>query len=146
MSQCNEHLAAQLEREIRGATRPLLVNFCTSWSVPSRITESVLSEVAKELADDLGLRTVNLDAHPDLAKRYGITEVPTLVLFNDGAPLASFSGATTPLELKARLQGLLADYAPQRPSQKRSKKTEMAHRLWQSRKRFSNLVTETTRK
>jgi len=93
MGQRNEHLAAQLEREIRDAARPLLVHFGASCSVCSGITESPLAEAARELARNVGLRSVNLDGHSDLEKRYGITEVSPWFFSTTGRWWPRFLGA-----------------------------------------------------
>jgi len=46
-----------------------------------------------------------------LARLYGITSVPTLILFDDGAPVACLDVSMSPLQMQVQLQGLLADYA-----------------------------------
>ena len=48
---------------------------------------------------------------PDLSARYGITELPTLILFDQGIPIERFLGMPPERELKARLEGVLADYS-----------------------------------
>jgi thioredoxin 1 len=105
---------AQFEREMRTATQPVLVHFYNSSSGQSRIPSLSLETLAHELAGELSVRKVDLDDHPELGRRYNLTVVPTLILFNDGTPIAAFAVSICPSELKAHLQGLLADYAPTR--------------------------------
>jgi thioredoxin-like negative regulator of GroEL len=107
---------AQFEREMQTATQPVLVHFYTSSSGQCRILAQSLETLASELAGEVSIRKANLDDHPELARRYSITDVPTLILFDNGAPIAAFGGSISPRELKAHLQGLLADYAPPRGS------------------------------
>jgi thioredoxin-like negative regulator of GroEL len=114
MNNLIEIQSAQFEREIQTATLPVLVHFYTSWSGQCRILAQSLETLAGELAGELSLRKANLDDHPELAQRYRITDVPTLILFDQGAPIAGFAGSICLGELKAHLQGLLADYAPPR--------------------------------
>jgi thioredoxin 1 len=103
---------AQFGREMQSAKQPVLVHFYTSWSGPCRIVAPALETLAGELAGELNIRQATLDTHPELARRYHITEVPALILFDSGVPIAGFAGSISPRELKPQLQGLLADYAP----------------------------------
>ena len=107
---------AQFERELRTATHPVLVHFHTSRSGQGRILAQSLEALVGEFAGDLSICKLNLDDHTELAGRYSITDVPTLILFDNGAPIAGFTEAISLRELKAHLQGLLADYAPPRGS------------------------------
>ena len=98
-------------RGMRKATQPVLVHFYASWSGQCRILAPSLETLARELAGELSICKANLDAHPELARRYHITDVPALILFDGGAPIAVFDRSVSPRELQVRLQGLLADYA-----------------------------------
>lgn len=98
-------------RQMLSATQPVLVHFYTSWSGPCHILAPALETLAGELAGELNIRQANLDKHPELARCYHLTEVPALILFDSGLPIAVFDGSISPRELKPQLQGLLADYA-----------------------------------
>ncbi len=102
---------AQFGRQLQSARQPVLVHFYASWSGPSHILFPVLETLAAELAGELNIRQTNLDNHPELARRYDLTKVPALILFDRGTPIAVFDGSSSPRELKPQLQGLLADYA-----------------------------------
>lgn len=105
---------AQFERELRIAAQPVLVHFFSSSSGQIRIPSPSLETLADELAGELSVRKLDLDGQPELGRRYNLTVVPTLILFDNGTPIAAFAGSICPRELKAHLQGLLADYAPTR--------------------------------
>lgn len=105
---------AQFEREMQTATQPVLVHFYSPSSGQCRILSPSLEALARALEDELTIGQVNLDHCPELAGRYGIARVPTLILFAHGAPIEFYEGLRSPTELKARLQGSLADYAPLR--------------------------------
>ena len=101
----------EFEREMRAAVRLVLVHFHTSWNGQCRILAPSLEALAAELGDELQIAKLNLDHCPDLAGRYGITGVPALILFDDGTPVACLDVSMSPCQMKAQLQGLLADYA-----------------------------------
>lgn len=110
MKTVNRIEGGKWEREIRSATQPVLAHFHTSWCDPCQILSATLEELAVELEGELQAVAVDLDHCPELARRYGITDVPTLILFDSGAPIASLDPRGSPRLLKVRLQGLLADY------------------------------------
>jgi len=114
MNNITEIPGTQFEYAVRTAKQPVLVHFYTSWSGQCRILAESLEMLAGDLAGQLSIRAANLEDHPELARCYGITDVPTLILFHNGSPIARFAGLVSPRELKAGLQGLLADYAPPR--------------------------------
>jgi thioredoxin-like negative regulator of GroEL len=104
----------QLDREIRAAHKPLLVQFYTSWSDASRLQVPMLEKLADQLGSEMEIRKTNLDHHPELARHHHISSVPTLILFDTGSPIARLLASMSPRELTACLQGLLRDYAPQK--------------------------------
>jgi len=101
----------EFEREIRSAAQPVLVHFHTSWCGQCQILAPSLKTLAAELEDELQVAKVNLDHCPELARRYGITNVPALILFDNGVPIASLDAWMSPRQMRAQLHGLLADYA-----------------------------------
>ena len=117
MNRIAEIPGTQCERELRSAVIPMLVHFRTSWSGQCQILAPSLEVLAGELGDQVKIAETNLDQCPELAGRFGIANVPTLILFDNGTPIGRFVGLTSARELTARLRGLLADYAtPRAPS------------------------------
>jgi thioredoxin 1 len=106
-----EILGADFESEIRTSAQPVLVLFYTSWCGQCQILAPPLTGLARELEGELQVAQVNLDHSPELAGRYDVVTVPSLILFQNGVPIECFERLPSILELKARLQGALADYA-----------------------------------
>jgi thioredoxin 1 len=111
MKRVTELQGRQFERAWRSLTGPVLVHFRTSWCGQCQILAPSLEALAGELEAHLRIADVNLDDGPELAAQFGITQVPTLILFENGTPIDCFDAMTAPEELKARLQGVLADYS-----------------------------------
>jgi thioredoxin 1 len=111
MKRVTERQGHQLEREWRSVTGPVLVHFRTSWCGQCHILASALEALVGDLEVELSMVEVNLDDGPELAAQFGIIQVPTLILFENGTPIECFDAWTSPAELKARLQGVLADYS-----------------------------------
>jgi thioredoxin-like negative regulator of GroEL len=70
-----------------------------------------LALLASDLEGELRLAAVNLDHSAELAGVYHIARVPALILFNTGAPIARLDVSMSPRQMRAQLQGLLADHA-----------------------------------
>lgn len=69
---------------IRNTDKPVLVDFFATWCGPCRMLAPVLEQLAAEHADTLTVGKVNVDDSPDLAARFGVVSIPTLILFRAG--------------------------------------------------------------
>ncbi len=84
---------ADFNKVISESDIPILVDFWAPWCAPCRFVSPVLSEIVNENAGVLKLGKLNVDDHPAVAQRYGITGIPTIILFKDGEPVERIVGA-----------------------------------------------------
>ena len=96
--------AAHVER----TTLAVLVDFWAPWCGPCHMMAPVLDRVAAERATDLRVAKVNTDEQPQLAGRFGIRGIPTLILFREGRELARQSGAVDAATLSRWLDRALS--------------------------------------
>ncbi len=89
---------------IRETDKPVLVDFFATWCGPCRMLAPVLEEIAAGHADTLTVGKVNVDDAPDLAARYGVVSIPTLILFRGGEAVKKTIGYSTPSELLTWLE------------------------------------------
>lgn len=85
--------------KVLNAKVPVLVDFWAPWCAPCRMFSPVVSEFAEEHGD-VAVCKVNVDDEPELAEKYGITSIPSLLLFKNGEVAASTVGFHTKDELE----------------------------------------------
>jgi thioredoxin 1 len=103
----NSVTTSTFEREVLASEQPVIVDFWADWCAPCHLISPVLDEIAAEHAGKLRLVKVNVDEEVELAQRYGIQSIPTIVLFRDGRPTAAAVGAQPKKALEQAL-GLAA--------------------------------------
>lgn len=86
---------------------PVLVDFWAPWCGPCRMMAPVLDRTAQERATTLRVGKVNTDEQPELAGRFNIRSIPTLILFNEGREIGRQSGAADATSLGRWLDGAL---------------------------------------
>ena len=84
--------------------RPLLVFFWSERSGPARRMESLLAHLERKERHRLRVRRVDVDANPDLAARFRVQIVPTLVLVKDKRAVARLDGRTSAPRIEAVLE------------------------------------------
>lgn len=92
------------DSEVINSDLPVLVDFWASWCGPCKMLAPVLREVAEE-NDSIKVGKVNVDEEPELAGRFGIMSIPTLIVFKNGAAVKKSVGVIS----KAAVLKLLAD-------------------------------------
>ena len=79
------------EKEVLSAETPVLVDFWASWCGPCQMLGPVIDEVAEEVRD-IKVCKINVDEQPELAARYGVMTIPTLIVFQNGEVVKKSSG------------------------------------------------------
>ena len=91
--------------EVLQASEPVLVDFWAEWCPPCRKLTPVIEALADEYAGRVKVVKVDVDQSPDVAGRYGIFSIPTLLLFREGRVLEQSVGFRPREELKRFLDG-----------------------------------------
>ena len=79
--------------EVIESDKAVLVDFWAEWCGPCHAVAPVLDRIVQERPDELKLVKVNIDEEQELATRYGVMSIPTVILFRDGEPTAAVIGA-----------------------------------------------------
>jgi thioredoxin 1 len=84
---------ATFDEQVLQSEQAVLVDFWAEWCGPCHAVAPVLDKIVEEHAGELRLVKVNIDEEQELAQRYGVMSIPTMILFRDGEPSAAVIGA-----------------------------------------------------
>ena len=79
------------ENEVLASDKPVLLDFFADWCGPCRTLSPVIEEIARE-APDKKICKINVDEQPELAQRFDVSSIPTLVVVKDGRTVSSSAG------------------------------------------------------
>lgn len=102
-----EITTADFDAIIAGSDKPVLVDFWASWCGPCRALGPIVEQVGTEMADRLAVYKCNVDDEGELAQRFGIMSIPTLILFKNGQPVHTIVGSMAKAALVAELEANL---------------------------------------
>ncbi|MDH7510039.1 MAG: thioredoxin [Methanolinea sp.] len=88
-------------------SRPVLIDFFAEWCGPCKRQGPILEELKKRMGEKIEIRKIDVDQHMDMANRYGIRVVPTLIIEKDGKIVRSLEGVTSAETLESMLAPLV---------------------------------------
>ena len=103
----NAITSADFDSVLASSGKPVLVDFWASWCGPCRALGPVVEQVGDEMADRLTVYKCNVDEEGDLAQRFQIVSLPTLILFKDGKPVHTMVGNMPKADLVKELEANL---------------------------------------
>jgi putative thioredoxin len=92
----------------RSRERPVVVDFWAEWCGPCHALAPVLEAAISERGGAVELAKVDVDANPDLSRRFGVSGIPAVKAFKEGRVVAEFVGARSPASVSAWLEEVLA--------------------------------------
>ena len=95
------------ERVIQ-SDQPVLVDFWAEWCAPCRALGPIVETLAGDYSGRARIAKVDVDASPELAMRYGVRSIPTVILFDNGQVVDTFVGVRPKADYAASLDKLVA--------------------------------------
>ena len=84
---------ATFDETVAADGAPVLVDFWAEWCGPCKMIAPILEEIADEQGEALQVAKLNVDEASDVARRFEVMSIPTLILFKDGEPVKRIVGA-----------------------------------------------------
>lgn len=98
---------ANFESEVLGASRPVILDFWAQWCAPCRALAPTLDDLAQSYAGRVTVGKVNVDEVPDLAAKFGVMNIPTLVFFKGGREVDRVVGVQPKNKLEEKIEKLI---------------------------------------
>jgi thioredoxin 1 len=96
------------ETEVLQSDKPTLVDLWAPWCGPCRLIAPLVDEIAEENSERFKITKVNIDDNPQIAQRFDIRSIPTLLFFKDGELRDQVVGTVPKSAMLARLESLAA--------------------------------------
>ncbi len=100
----HEFTDANFASEVVQAQGPVLVDFWAPWCGPCRQIAPMIDQLATENAGSVKVGKVNIDENPQAAQEYGVSAIPTLLLFRGGQVVERFVGAQPKVRLQSAIE------------------------------------------
>lgn len=81
------------ESDVLKASGTVVVDFWAEWCGPCKMIAPALEEISEEMGDQVKITKLNIDENQNVAMKYGVRSIPTLIMFKDGEPIATQVGA-----------------------------------------------------
>ncbi len=108
----SEHIAtltdATFDEHVGAADTPIVIDFWAEWCGPCKMVAPVLDEISNEQVGKLQIAKLNVDENPNVAMRYGVQSIPTMLVFKDGELVDRIVGAMPKGRLMDKLSTHLA--------------------------------------
>ncbi|MBV9121188.1 MAG: thioredoxin [Chloroflexi bacterium] len=91
------------QNDVLKSSEPVLVDFWATWCQPCRMVAPVVDEIASENSGKLKVVKLDVDENQNTAMQYGVSSIPTLILFKDGQPVERVVGFNPKERLMSKL-------------------------------------------
>lgn len=109
MSELTALTAAEFDEAVLRSDTPAIVDFWAPWCGPCKMVTTAVEEIAAELAGKINAYKVNVDEQQEIAVKYGVRSLPTLLIFKGGEVSEQMIGAQPKAAILARVEAVLGE-------------------------------------
>ena len=95
------------DEKVSGNAHPVLVDFWAEWCAPCRMLSPTIDQIAEDYDGKVMVGKINIDEEPELAQRFGVMSIPTLILFKEGNVVSKSVGVVGKDKIAAMIDGAL---------------------------------------
>ncbi len=100
---------ANFKDEVIASDLPVLLDFWAPWCMPCKMIAPAIEEIASEYAGKLKVGKLNVDDSPAAATNFGVMNIPTLILFNQGKEVERIVGVTSKGEIAKKINAAFGE-------------------------------------
>ncbi len=104
MAKPDQLTSADFDEKVLKSDKPYLVDFWAAWCGPCRTLGPIIEEIAEENDGRFGVGKVDVEANQDLASKYHVLSIPTMILFKGGEPVATMVGAAPKASIMSQIE------------------------------------------
>jgi len=106
MSDIMDFTKDNFDREVLKSDVPVLIDFWAEWCAPCKIIAPIIDEIADDYQGKIKVGKVNVESAPDIASRYGIMSIPSLLIFNNGKVADQIIGTVPKKSITAKIDSI----------------------------------------
>jgi thioredoxin 1 len=95
-------------QEVLESDKPVVVDFWAPWCPPCRMVTPIIEELAKEFAGKVKIGKINVDENSQIAGRYNVMSLPSIIFFENGQPMKTMVGAQSKEDYKQEIEQILS--------------------------------------
>lgn len=95
---------ASFQADVIDSETPVLVDYWAAWCGPCKMIAPILDQAAEQYKDQITIGKLNVDENPEMAAKYGVRGIPTLMIFKEGKAVATKVGALSKPQLEAFIE------------------------------------------
>lgn len=103
-----EFTDANFDEQVLKSDVPVLVDFWATWCAPCKMIAPTIEQLAGEYEGKAKIGKVDVDSNPNVASKYGIRSIPTLLIFNNGELIDQLIGAVPKTQIESKLKSHVA--------------------------------------
>ena len=92
------------ENEVINSDKTTIVDFYADWCGPCKMMSPIIDKIAEENAENIKVGKVNVDENQDLAMKYNVMSIPTILVFKNGNLVKTFIGVTSKSEIEEAIK------------------------------------------